>query len=185
MITHDDRETIIRDPSAHPAWLPWLEDHPGAHLRITGDGALSVRIHQHALPTFIRRTDFGFQVVDGDQLWPAEFDDLAVAGAAARLRQRFRTYHHGRWFRGEPCWLSPHNGHEYPAINVPNALVAAMGRRPRPSGRQSRVRAHRVSFFVFTGTNPQLGSVGHACTIRPCVNPAHLDDVAPQGEPHA
>lgn len=50
------------------------------------------------------------------------------------------------------------------------------------TGRQVKLAAHRVAFFLEHGRYPSPGLVlDHLCRNRGCVNPAHLDEVT-QGE---
>lgn len=43
-----------------------------------------------------------------------------------------------------------------------------------PGGRRLRLLAHRVAYFLDTGTDPGEDLVRHSCDNPPCVNPAHL-----------
>lgn len=74
--------------------------------------------------------------------------------------------------RGTPdvCWLwtSTRNG-RYGVFFV-----------RKEQGRQVRVYAHRMAYQLATGNEPPAGmQIDHLCSTSLCVNPAHLDLVAP------
>jgi hypothetical protein len=46
----------------------------------------------------------------------------------------------------------------------------------RHSEGRKKYLAHRLSYLLFHGSHP-VNQVGHLCNFRPCVNPAHLEDV--------
>lgn len=162
-------------------WDDWCTAWPKSHVSATGDGALRVRINRKVVPTFIRHHELGYQIVDGDDLWPVIVDSLILAGMIARTRQRMRQHPHHGSFLAEPCWLAPPGRRTTPPmVNVANPIVIAMGSTPRPAG--GRLPAGRVAFYVFNGYRPQP-IINPACRNPTCTNPAHLGDTPRRSAP--
>ena len=118
----------------------------------------------------------GFVVADSNGNWPTTWPTHELADIVGATRARLAALPRGTVLvRGEPCWLGPRtHGERYSRIGVARGLALAMGLSA--SGRRKRIKGHRLSFFVFNGHQPVLGTVDHVCRRRVCCNPAHLDD---------
>ena len=178
-------------PEAEPLtndWTMWIQTLPSASVSRRPDGALVVR-RTDARPATVMEAigEDIFVVTEEDGSWPARFAGLALAGAVVRTRQTLLHFPRaGRRFRGEPCWYSPAlrsskpSKAKYGRMNVSLAVAEGLGRHVSTTRRGKggvSMPTHRVSFFVFHGAAPQLGTVDHACETPACANPLHLDDM--------
>lgn len=122
-----------------------------------------------------------FLVVDPDGRWPTSWPTRELAGRVAYRRDRISEFPRSRrLFRGEPCWLGPQlPGEKYSRLSVSRLVAEAMG---LSWSRRKRAAGHRLSFFVFYGRPPALGTVGQVCGQPLCVNPAHLEDRAAEDD---
>jgi hypothetical protein len=128
-----------------------------------------------------QRRGWTYVVVEPDGRWPTVWPTQEIADLVAFRRARLAELPRGRRiYRGEPCWLGPqYRGGNYSRLKTPKKLASAMGLSCSGQGNK-KVKGHRLSFFIFNGHLPTLGTVEHACARPLCVNPAHLDDMTPE-----
>lgn len=171
-------------------WIGWARSFPLSSITRRSDGSLAFRRSDCRPATVIEAAGGGYMITETDGSWPARFTGFVLAGAVARARQTLLHFPRaGRLFRGEPCWRSPwlkeNSGRKSPGkakrgrINVAAAVARELGRQVTDAraGKGVGMPSHRVSFYVFGGVAPQLGTVDHACDFPSCANPRHLDDM--------